>query len=314
MKQAIVSLALLSLSVAVAHAVAADRTSSDIKAALAVPPAVAAPSPVAVLPGNGAKPTAKPTVVAMCDLIAKASRGHGLPVSYFTRLIWQESRFRPNALSPAGAQGIAQFMPGTASGRGLLDPFSTPEALEESAAYLKELREMFGNLGLAAAAYNAGPGRLSRYLAGQAELPTETLNYVEIVTGHSVGEWRVTTAPEIIKDDGFSCARIAALAGHPSVDVEKERGQLPVRRRDWAVILLGNPQRDKVMAEYQIVRGQFSKFLGGVQPSVVHRRIGGLQVARYIVQIEKDRREDANALCSNLLKAGGSCFVLANKF
>ena len=313
MKQAIVAGALIILSAVAAHAAPVGGASPGLPAA-----SVAASPASPVSHGAAAKASVKPTVVATCDLIARASHAHGLPASYLTRLIWQESRFQPNALSPAGAQGIAQFMPGTASGRGLADPFSTPDALEESAAYLAELRQMFGNLGLAAAAYNAGPGRLSRYLAGEVELPTETLRYVEIVTGHSVVEWRATPAPAIIEDDTFSCAQIAALAGHPSVEVgataSKGHGQPSGRRKDWAVILLGNPQRDKVMAEYQVIRGQFSKFLGGVQPSVVHRRIGGLQVARYIVQIEKDRREDANTLCSNLLKAGGSCFVLANKF
>ncbi len=82
----------------------------------------------------------------------------GLPVGFFTRLIWKESGFDPGAISPAGAQGVAQFMPRTASSRGLLNPFKPVEALRESASYLHELLQSFGNVGLAAAAYNAGPG------------------------------------------------------------------------------------------------------------------------------------------------------------
>ena len=70
-----------------------------------------------------------------------------------------------SAVSPKGASGIAQFMPQTADWHGLADPFDPIEALRHSAAYLRELRDQFGNLGLAAAAHNAGPGRVSAWLA-----------------------------------------------------------------------------------------------------------------------------------------------------
>ena len=63
-----------------------------------------------------------------------------------------------------GAEGIAQFMPATADFRGLVDPFDPIEALKNSASYLHDLQQKFGNLGLAAAAYNAGPGRVSAFL------------------------------------------------------------------------------------------------------------------------------------------------------
>lgn len=326
--RAVVALALLCGTALAASAGNDPAAQKPVAPPVAVGPSASGPpaTPPAGTPGTSAVPPSprapaapvvmKPGVASMCDLIAKASRGHGLPVDYFTRLIWQESRFRADALSPAGAQGIAQFMPRTASGRGLADPFSIPDALEQSAAYLQELRQSFGNLGLAAAAYNAGPGRLARFLAGETDLPAETIAYVDIVTGHSVEEWRASPAPAADERADVSCPRIAALAGRASVIVGAMKPAMPapIRRKDWAVILLGNPQRDKAVAEYQIVKGQYAKVLGGVQTSVVHRRIGGLQVARYIVQIERDRREDANALCSSLLRAGGACFVLANKF
>ena len=64
--------------------------------------------------------------------------------------------------SPKGAEGIAQFLPSTASWHGLADPFDPTESLWHSAAYLRELLNRFGNLGLAAAAYNAGPARVAR--------------------------------------------------------------------------------------------------------------------------------------------------------
>ncbi len=61
-------------------------------------------------------------LVTLCGIVETSAKTEGLPVQFFTRLIWQESAFRPHAVSPAGAMGVAQFMPGTASERGLADP------------------------------------------------------------------------------------------------------------------------------------------------------------------------------------------------
>src|SRR4051794_33290034 len=60
-------------------------------------------------------------VATLCGIVEASARAEGLPPDFFTKLIWRESSFRPNAVSPAGAQGVAQFMPGTATERGLLD-------------------------------------------------------------------------------------------------------------------------------------------------------------------------------------------------
>jgi soluble lytic murein transglycosylase-like protein len=118
-----------------------------------------------------------------------AATAHTLPVGYFLRLIRQESGFNPNSVSSAGAQGIAQFMPATAYDRGLKDPFDPAEALPKSAELLNELRDHFGNLGLAAAAYNAGPERVHKWLAGKSQLPQETIDYVRVITGHDAVDW-----------------------------------------------------------------------------------------------------------------------------
>ena len=82
----------------------------------------------------------------ICPMIEAAARVHGLPIDFFTRVIWQESRFRPDEIGPvtrsgARAQGIAQFMPGTAAERGLVEPFNPVEALPKSGEFLAELRE-----------------------------------------------------------------------------------------------------------------------------------------------------------------------------
>ena len=87
------------------------------------------------------------------------------------------------------AQGIAQFMPNTAAKRGLLDPFNPQTALPRAAEFLAELRSEFGNLGLAAAAYNAGSGRVRNFIGRRGGLPAQTRNYVRTITGRSVDEW-----------------------------------------------------------------------------------------------------------------------------
>lgn len=91
-------------------------------------------------------------VDAICRMLVQAAAANDLPQEFFTRLIWQESRFDPLAISPMGAQGIAQFMPATAAMRGLTNAFGPLQTLRESASYPRDLRVTFGgNLGLAAA-------------------------------------------------------------------------------------------------------------------------------------------------------------------
>ena len=105
-----------------------------------------------VLAGPAAAQEGETIDQALCRMIEAAAATHRLPVDFFTRLIWQESSFRPGVTSRAGAQGAAQFMPGTAAERGLADPFDPEQAIPKSADLLDDLRRRFGNLGLAAAA------------------------------------------------------------------------------------------------------------------------------------------------------------------
>ena len=133
---------------------------------------------------------------SVCQIIETAAKTNGLPVDFFTRVIWQESGLRADVVGPVTrsgerALGIAQFMPGTAADRNLLEPFNPAEALPKSGEFLAELRAQFGNLGLAAAAYNAGPQRVRDFLAGSRDLPTETRNFVLAITGHPIEDWKV---------------------------------------------------------------------------------------------------------------------------
>ncbi|WP_310352330.1 lytic transglycosylase domain-containing protein [Methylobacterium sp. BE186] len=144
-------------------------------------------APAQALPTEGATETVEQ---ALCRLIEGSARTHRLPVPFLTRLIWRESSFRVGVVSPAGAQGVAQFMPGTARERGLLDPFDPEQAIPHAAHLLADHRRQFGNLGLAAAAYNGGPTRVANWLAGSGGLPAETRSYVYAITGRPAEDWR----------------------------------------------------------------------------------------------------------------------------
>jgi hypothetical protein len=172
-----------------------------------------------------AQPAAQPpTADDICRTLEQAAAENALPVEFFVRVIWQESRFDARAVSSKGAKGIAQFMPHTADEHGLGDPFNPIQALRHSAAYLRELRERFGNLGLAAAAYNAGPGRVSAWLINHRKhrdhrpLPGETRNYVAIVTGRTADEWASPSSPQRADTtipQGVPCTLLANLVLAP---------------------------------------------------------------------------------------------------
>ena len=147
------------------------------------------PTHSSVSPTEAVKIAVLPTRADLLHLVANAATANKLPPDYLKRLIRQESGFDERAVSVAGAQGIAQFMPATARDRGLKDPFDPAEALPKSAELLRDLKRQFGNLGLAAAAYNAGPRRVQDWLDGVGYLPRETWTYVYAVTGRPANAW-----------------------------------------------------------------------------------------------------------------------------
>src|SRR4029453_18599020 len=146
-----------------------------------------------VLPLAPLRPLLKPVVYRtreeICDALIEAARNNNLPPHFFIRLLYQESSFRPHAISSAGALGIAQFMPETASDRGLDNPFDPLQAIPASARLLRDMAQKFGNLGLAAAAYNAGPRRIEEWLAKKGPLPQETQAYVRTITSWPAETW-----------------------------------------------------------------------------------------------------------------------------
>ena len=163
---------------------------------------------------------AKPDV---CTTLIAAARENELPPTFLARLIWQESRFDPQSVSSAGAVGIAQFMPQTASEIGLSDPYDPIEALPASARLLSKLHREFGNLGLAVAAYNAGSGRIRDWLSKRQSLPRETKSYVRIITGYSADDWTeeqsVLALPTALPT-GTPCREINAADDRHAVPVK----------------------------------------------------------------------------------------------
>ncbi|MGQ0584243.1 MAG: lytic transglycosylase domain-containing protein [Reyranella sp.] len=267
-------------------------------------------------PQSGAAGTASENpsafVADICRTLAQAAADNELPEEFFTRLIWQESRFDPSAVSPAGAQGIAQFMPGTARMRGLINAFEPLQALRESASYLRELRTTFrGNLGLAAAAYNAGPGQVEAWLAGRSRLPLETQAYLRIITGHSAEEWTAKPPPRIESS--------ATPTGERCIEIASLMKEVPRRRRDltadpawgpWGVQLAGNWSEGRVLAHYERLRRKHDSVLGDRLPLILTARRRDLPT--YSVRVSEKTRAEAETLCSKLKAAGGACIVFRN--
>ena len=259
----------------------------------------------------------RPSVDDICRTLAQAAADNGLPEEIFTRLIWQESGFDPTAVSPAGAQGIAQFMPRTAAMRGLTNAFEPLQALRESASYLRELRTTFrGNLGLAAAAYNAGPGAVEAWLAGRSVLPAETQAYVMIVTGYAAEAWASKTPPQLeasaappsTPEMGARCAEIAKSM----IERTRHRPDLTASPAwgPWGVQLAGSWTEAGVLAGYERLRRKYSAVLGDRLPLVLDgRRRGG---SPFLVRVSEESRQAANALCAKLVAAGGNCTVFRN--
>ena len=259
---------------------------------------------------------------AMCLMIELAARASSLPLEFFARVIWQESRFQSDAVGPVTrngqrAQGIAQFMPGTANERGLLDPFNPVQALPKSAEFLSELRDQFGNLGLAAAAYNAGPKRIQDWLAGSGYMPQETRNYVYAITGSSVDDWaaagRNGKMPE--RAPTSSCRELMALlkrAPNPFVTELEQHITLGAAKL-WGVQLAAGFSRDKALAMYARAMKRLSAVIGDQDPSLLSSRLRSRGSSLfYQVRIGADTRPDADNLCNRIRRAGGACFVLRN--
>jgi hypothetical protein len=253
----------------------------------------------------------------VCVTLEQAAAKNGLPVDFFVRVIWQESRFNAVAVSPKGAQGIAQFMPKTADWRRLSDPFDVSAVLVASASYLRDLSKRFGNLGLAAAAYNAGPQRVQDWLSARVGLPKETRRYVQIVTGHSAEEWISGTRASLSLPEPVPCTDVVKSVNYRTT--AKSEGALETASRintvqakpGWGVQLVGGSSQSSALASFQQLQKAYKNVLEARQPLVIQSRVG-TSGFWYRVRVATDSRIEAEKLCSGLRAAGGGCLAQRN--
>ena len=246
---------------------------------------------------------------ALCRLIEASAKREKLPVEFFTRLIFRESSFRPDVVSPAGAQGVAQFMPGTAAERGLADPFDPEQAIPESARLLADLRRQFGNLGLAAAAYNGGPARVAAWQAKRGGLPLETRDYVVFITGSPAEDWAEGSRADsdLESDPAPGCLTVVARLGRPG-------GGLSIASAPfapWGVQLAGNFSRARALASYRRAERRLASLIAGRQPMIIGTRLRSRGTrAFYRIRVPAQTRDAANKLCDRIRRQGEACVVL----
>jgi len=258
---------------------------------------------------------------SMCLLLEAAARANGLPVEFFARVIWQESRFRPDAVGPVTrngqqAQGIAQFMPGTALDRNLLNPFDPIQALPKSAEFLRDLRTQFGNLGLATAAYNAGPRRVREWMSGNGPMPAETRNYVQAITGMSVEQWaKVGSDSDQKLNAGPACGQLMALlkkTPNPFVEALEQR-IVTGSTQPWSVILSAGFSRTRILGNYAKVERTHGAALHGYDAFItqIHLRSRG-PMPFYQVRIGAPDRSAASTICNRIRQEHGACVIMRN--
>ena len=264
------------------------------------------------LSGHGSLADAGPetdnALATLCGIVESSAKTEGLPVDFFTKLIWRESAFRPTAVSPAGAQGVAQFMPQTASERGLIDPFDPASAIPASAKFLGELKRRFGNLGLAAAAYNAGETAVANWIANKGPLPFETQDYVLAITGHDAEEWRSEKPPaDAAPETSPSCLSLIATLRVASPASPVVSGWFA----PWGVQIAASFSKGSALRAFARVQHDFYPVIGGKNPFV----LGSVVRSRgfrpfYRVRIGAQSRREADKICASLEAAGGACAVL----
>ena len=253
---------------------------------------------------------------AVCLVVESAARANDLPLEFFARVIWQESHFQSSAVGPLThygqrAEGIAQFMPETAKERRLLDPFDPVQALPKAAEFLSELRDQFGSLGLAAAAYNAGPGRVQKWLAGSGGMPLETRNYVLAITGISIEDWVRAGKNGAMPDGGrnTSCRELIALLNRaPNRFVARlEQSVTRAAKKPWGVQVAAGFGRDQALVMYAQAMKGLSAVVGPSAEPILFRGRGTSMF--YQVRIGANTRSEANKLCQRIRRSGGACLV-----
>ncbi|WP_353296640.1 lytic transglycosylase domain-containing protein [Sulfitobacter pacificus] len=250
-----------------------------------------------------------------CNAIQIFAQRHRLDSGFFARLIWQESRFDPNALSHADARGIAQFIPSTAKRRGLKDPYNPADALEHSAQYLAEMLKKYGNEGMAAIGYNGGERRAEGFLLGKGLAP-ETVNYVPIITGLNAEDWRdgkpKVQDMRLSKTENFLPACYAMAQNRRITPLAKPKPPAP-KVKPWGV-QVGFAQSKKgaqaaARSKTAACRGMLGREKAQLiyEPHRVDRKKG-----YYFARFGRNSKDAARQLCAAMRRQRCSCRVVEN--
>ncbi len=249
----------------------------------------------------------------LCKALHSLSARHKINPHFFTRLIWQESRFDPNAVSPVGAQGIAQFMPGTAKLRGLKDPFNPAEALDYSAHYLSEMKRKYGNIGLASVGYNGGERRAEGLLNGKKSLPYETVEYVQVITNNSYERWLETPKPvpdlRLSKTLPFNEACLDLAKNQNMVTFQRPKRQ----RKPWGIQLAHGTSPARAAAKFKAMTRKCRSVIGGESPDFIFKKSrASLRRGYYMARLGRNSAREARRDCAKIKQSGCMCAVYKN--
>jgi soluble lytic murein transglycosylase-like protein len=202
-------------------------------------------------------------------------------------------------------------MPGTAAERGLANPYDPEKAIPEAAKFLAELSQRFGNLGLAAAAYNAGPNAIASFLGGQGEAPLETRAYVFAITQRPLEDWvkGAPPAPPPPKAPASeeNCQQIVeAMRRFAPADTVGATPFAP-----WGVQLAGNFSKALALASFARARRAYASVIGDTEPFVLATRLRSRGARAFFrVRLPSPTRAAAAQICQKLHALGGACIVL----
>ena len=248
----------------------------------------------------------------LCAQIEAEAALHGLPPAFLARLLWQESRFDPNAVSPKAARGIAQFIDSTARLRGLEDQFNPAESVEKSAEYLGEMTRRYGNVGLAAIGYNGGERRAEGWIARTGGLARETRAYVAIVTGKSAETWRddPPEGEDFALDDGPFRPACEAMAKDRRVT---PLAPPPPRFAPWGVQVAYGASDSAARASFDRLTRSCPAPARAAPREMVPVRARGPGRPDYVaVRLAAGSRAEGARLCAALARAGCRCRVFRN--
>ncbi len=249
----------------------------------------------------------------VCSAIEDFSQRHQLDPNFFARLIWQESGFDPNAVSPVGAQGIAQFMPGTAKLRGLKDPFNPAAALEHSAQYLAEMTRQYGNIGLAAVGYNGGETRAEELLRGTDNLAFETIDYVQAVTSQPYQKWINSPTPKpdlrLSKALKFQDACLDLARNKNMVTFQRPKRQL----KPWGIQVAFGATQSRAMAKFHQMTRSCKNLIGDEEPDLIFRKSRASSRRGYfLARLGRNSDREARSDCAKYRESGCICAVFKN--